>query len=187
MQNSPPSSLPFQYKALCIIDVQPKTLAPETNHVVTAIIDHINETEYGTYLVSEYFVDERSMLSQQTNLPVDSLGQTDSGILQALSGKQRPVLKVEKNTRSCFEGENKKILQKLKNDAIEELHFVGFDINDCVMASLFQANDNGFFTYVIEELCHQNQMLEDFKTASLKILRRQKLTLALKEVTNQED
>ena len=56
------------------------------------------------------------------------------------------------------------------------MHLIGYDINDCVLASAYDAIDLNFYTYVIEELCHHWDGIEELKQAALIVLRRQSLT-----------
>lgn len=43
------------------------------------------------------------------------------------------------------------IHQLLQEKAIEEIHIVGTESNDCVMATALESMDLGYFTFVIEE------------------------------------
>jgi nicotinamidase-related amidase len=53
--------------------------------------------------------------------------------------KDKPnVLYIEKTNRSCFALENQEqLLDFLKKNGIDEIHLTGFDINDCVLATLY--------------------------------------------------
>src|SRR4029077_2327004 len=98
-------------------------------------------------------------------------------ILTELQRKPAPKFRIEKNTRSCFKGFNSEGLGRfLRDNSIEEINFVGYDINDCVLASAYEAVDSGYFTFVIEELCHHWDGSERLKEAALGILRAQGLT-----------
>jgi nicotinamidase-related amidase len=43
--------------------------------------------------------------------------------------------------------------QYLQDNEIEEVHIVGVDTSDCVLASAHESFDLGYFTFVIEECC----------------------------------
>lgn len=60
--------------------------------------------------------------------------------------------------------------------SIEEIHLVGFDINDCVLATAYDALDRGYFTYVIEECCGRTDGDEGIIAAALAVLRKQNMT-----------
>ncbi len=53
---------------------------------------------------------------------------------------------------------------------------IGYDINDCVLASAYDAIDRGLYTYVIEELSHHCDDSDELKNAALVVLRRQAMT-----------
>jgi nicotinamidase-related amidase len=118
------------------------------------------------------------MLFRQSGYDFDRAitGPTDEEIKRILKEKTAPVFTVEKTTRSVFKSGNAYLYKDLRKRGIEEIHFLGYDINDCVMASLLDANDEGFFTYILEDLCHHNKALPDLKEAALHLMRRHKLT-----------
>jgi nicotinamidase-related amidase len=53
---------------------------------------------------------------------------------------------------------------------------LGFDINSCVLATLLDAFDLGYFSYAIEELCDINNGDENLRQAAIDILRWEKMT-----------
>ena len=63
----------------------------------------------------------------------------------------------------------------MKEGNIEEIHIVGTETNDCVLASAYESFDLGFFTYVIEECC-QSGTADEFHKKGLDILRKQCIT-----------
>ncbi|MEI8252951.1 MAG: hypothetical protein WCG25_04305 [bacterium] len=94
---------------------------------------------YDAYVVVEYYAPKDSMMFKQTDWTItkENAGHTDQSILDYFKNKQN-VLYIEKTNRSCFALENQhKILSFLKKNKIEEIHLVGFDINDCVLATLY--------------------------------------------------
>src|SRR5262249_22625451 len=110
-------------------------------------------------------------------LEKDAAGTTASAIKDELKKKTAPQIFVQKNTRSCFDSLNVTELQKfLAEHKIEEAHFIGFDINDCVLASAYDAIDSGYFTCVIDELCHHWDGIDELKDAALKIYWRENMT-----------
>lgn len=63
----------------------------------------------------------------------------------------------------------------LHSAGIEEVHIVGLDANDCVLATAYEAFDLGYFTYVIEE-CTESSSSEEIRDAGFKLLRHVNLT-----------
>ncbi len=166
-------------KGLIIVDVQPKTLAESVLPLVTLMESFISRTNYDVYVDANYWADEQSMFFRQNEFSVSKAeaGQTAPQILAAIAEKDAPKLTVEKNVRSCFKGFNRaELLKFLKTHEIEEVHFVGYDINDCVLASVYDSIDNGYFSYVLEELAHHWDGSEELKNAAIAVLRRQGMT-----------
>jgi nicotinamidase-related amidase len=107
----------------------------------------------------------------------DEAGETAEEIRTTLVRRTKPHILVEKNTRSCFKAFNAAELTGfLKDHQIMEAHFIGFDINDCVLASAYDAVDLGYFTYVIEELCHHWEGNKLLKESAIAIYRRQNMS-----------
>jgi len=166
-------------KALFVIDVQPATLAQEAKNLIPFMVKMIDQTEYDAYVEANYFADELSMFFKQNNFLKNraEAGGTAEEIRTMISNKNAPHLFVKKNTRSCFKALNAEELQDfLKQQQIEEVHFIGYDINDCVLASAYDAIDLGYFSYVIEELCHHWEASKSLKEAAIAIFRRQNMS-----------
>jgi len=99
--------------------------------------------------------------------------QTVSAIASILESKS-PRIRIHKHTKSVFNA-CPDLAQQLRMSGIEELHIVGFDANDCVLASALDAFDAGFVTYVIEDCCGASSG-EEVKKSGLKVLRHLCLT-----------
>jgi nicotinamidase-related amidase len=93
--------------------------------------------------------------------------------------KKKYVVNIVKQTKSVFKGETVpkhiSVNRILSNHGIEEVHIVGFDTNDCVLATAYEAFDLGYFTFVIEE-CVQSSSGDDMHNAGLLLLRNVDLT-----------
>jgi nicotinamidase-related amidase len=171
-----PSSL--RKKALFIIDVQPQTLTDEAAALIPFMAKFIAQSDYAAYVEANYFADENSMFFKQGNFlkTKETTGPTAPEIKARLQEKRAPHFFVSKTTRSCFKGpDSNKLFAFLRSNEIEEIHFIGFDINDCVLASAFEAIDLGYFTYVLEELCHHSESNGELKAAARKIFREQSM------------
>jgi nicotinamidase-related amidase len=166
-------------KALFVIDVQSKSLSPKALDLVPFMASFIAKTEYDVYVEANYWADENSMFFKQGgfSLSKEEAGTTAPELKQELQKKNLPQILVQKDTRSCFKALNAASLRNfLALHKIEEAHFIGFDINDCVLASAYDALDLGYFTCVIEELCHHWDGIDELKEAAITIYRRQKMT-----------
>lgn len=166
-------------RALVIIDVQPMTLSLVTLELIPYMVQLIEQMPYDAYVEATAFCDENSMFYKQNKRlkTREETGPTDDGIKRALKAQSKPLLSVEKTTRSCFKSLNAvELTEFLKTNAIEELHFIGYDINDCVLASAFDSIDLGFHTYVIEELCHHWNAIPELRQSAITVLRRQNMT-----------
>jgi nicotinamidase-related amidase len=166
-------------KALFIVDAQTQTLCAEAQTLIPSMVNLINEYAYDAYVEANYYADETSMFFKQENFlkTREEAGPTASEIVSALSSKNPPRIFVEKNTRSCFKGAaGRDLLLFLQDHQIEEAHFIGYDINDCVLASAYEAIDLGYFTYVIEELCHHWNADQLLKQSAIEIYRQQSMS-----------
>ena len=166
-------------KALLIIDVQPATLSERVLPLIEKMQAYIQLVEYDAYGVASYYADEDSMLFKQNSFSIsrDKAGGVAPEILREVQKRSKPIIHIEKNVRSCFKGFARNELSDfLAANLIKEVHLIGYDINDCVLASAYDAIDLNYYTYVIEELCHHWDGIEDLKQAALTVLRRQSLT-----------
>ena len=139
-------------KALAIIDVQ-KEFAPHQHApVISNISKLLSAVDYAIYVEAVFSADRGSIWDLQTGwaLPSDQKAKTIPEISKLLD--MRRVIRIHKQTKSIFNG-CPELASLLRSESIEELHLVGFDINDCVLASALDAFDCGFFTYVIEDCC----------------------------------
>lgn len=172
-------------KALFIIDVQPATLSSEAKNLLPAIADYIARSNYDAYVEAIYYADKESMFFKQESfyLPPAEAGEGAPEIAQAVQAKKRPYLMVKKNTRSLFSAFNKDELEGfLQAHRIEEIHLLGFDINDCVLSSAYAAIDKGYYTYVLGDLSHHHSLKKDLKDAALAILDQQSMLKTSDEV-----
>ncbi len=180
MKINVPNACPKQ-KALFIVDVQPKTIEPgAAMDVQNAIVSYIAKSNYDLYVVVSLDATENSMLYKQkmfAEFALDSVGPSDPHIIEALQQHEKNYIEITKETRSglrSFEPDQPK--KALDEHNIAEIHVTGFDINDCVLATAYDALDSGYYTYVIEELSHHAEGDEQSKNAALTVLREQKMT-----------
>ncbi len=161
-------------KALIIVDVQPAFLNERNRYIIDHIIKLIKLVPYDLYLDAVFYAEAGSIRDIQRKyiLPKDDNIKTEKTISDTL--KTLNSIKLEKTTSSIFKAD-KSTEKTLKENGIEEIHLVGLDTNDCVLASAFEAFDLGFITYVIEECC-QSSSSDQLHNYGLEILRKQRMT-----------
>lgn len=162
-------------KAIIIVDVQPAFITKRNEFTIGNIISLLREVSYDLYVESIFHAERGSIWDKQTGwiCPKDKNFHTDTRILHALKGKR--TVHVEKETKSVFKG-NSALLKILKKNGIREVHIVGYDTNDCVLATAFEAFDLGFFTYVIEG-CIESSSAKTLHKNALALLRHLNLTM----------
>ncbi len=165
-------------KALIIVDVQPAFITRRNGYVVRNIVALIKKEPYDLYVESIFHAERGSIWDKQTGwiCPKDKNFHTDARIIKALKGKR--TVHAEKETKSVFKGD-KDVAQLLKKHNIGEVHIVGYDTNDCVLATAFEAFDLGFFTYAIEG-CVESSSTSTLHKNALAILRHLSLTMSSK-------
>lgn len=167
-------------KALFIIDVQPLTLKGDLPPAVTEkVVRLIERVPYDAYVLAEYHAPQSSMFYKQAGFTrsEEETGRTGKQIAGALKTHEDKLFHVRKTTRSCFNGSDPEGLKAfLRQRKVEEIHFVGFDINDCVLASAYEAIDSGYYSFILEELCHQQSGIQELADAALTIFRSQRMT-----------
>lgn len=162
-------------KALIIVDVQPAFITKRNEYVVENIMSLLRKTPYDLYVESIFHAERGSLWDTQTGwiCPKDKNFHTDARILRVLKGKR--VVHVEKETKSVFKG-SKDLKKFLRDRGIKEVHIVGYDTNDCVLATAYEAFDLGFFTYVIEG-CVESSSTKALHKNALTLLRHLSLTI----------
>lgn len=161
-------------KALIIVDVQPGFLNKRNNYIIKNIKKIIQKFPYDFYVESVFHTEKGSLWDLQTNwiLPKDENFKTVSEILKVLPPKN--TLHIEKQTKSAFKG-FPNLHRELRKRKIKEVHIVGLDANDCVLATACEAFDLSYFTYVIEE-CTDSSAPAKIRDAGFKVLRHVSLT-----------
>lgn len=162
-----------------VVDVQPRTLQGSALETLDIIRGFLRATQYSFYVVATYCAEESSMFFKQGKwlLPHEQAGPTDSGILMDVADKQADSILVTKQVRSCFKcHERNALLAALKAHEVSEIHLVGYDVNDCVLATAYDAIDLGYYTYVIEEACNHHAGDGGLVKAALTVLRMQNMT-----------
>jgi nicotinamidase-related amidase len=139
-------------KALIVVDLQPAFIKDHNSHIVPKVKSLLENVEYGAYVEAVFSAEKGSLwdVQQQWICPETKETHTVDEVKELLDSKN--PLKVHKHTRSVFRGDQD-VAAYLKEHGIEEVHLVGTETNDCVLATAFDAFDSGFPVYVLEECC----------------------------------
>lgn len=160
-------------RALILIDIQPAFINKRNKKIIKNIQNLLKTKKYDLYIESVFHAEKDSIWNKQTKwfLPKNKNTHTLNEILSLLP---QETIHIEKSTKSVFKG-NKNLLSILKRNKIEEVHIVGLDTNDCVLATAYESFDLGFFTYVIESCCDSSSSKELHKEG-INLLRHVSLT-----------
>lgn len=139
-------------KALIVVDLQPAFIKTHNQHIVPKIKKLIENVGYDAYVEATFSAEKGSLWDTQQDwiCPKNKDTRTVDEIRELLEPLK--PLQVHKHGRSVFMGD-RDVVKFLKENDIEEVHLVGTETNDCVMATAFSTFDNGFPVYLIEECC----------------------------------
>lgn len=157
-----------------VVDVQSSFLNARNEYVVQHILKLLSDTKYALYVEATFHAEKGSLwdAQQQWICPKSEKTRTVEAISKKLESLN--TVRVDKETKSVFKC-GRDIALLLQNQNITEVHVVGLDTNDCVLATAYEAFDLGFITYVIEECC-QSSSSDELHTHTLAILRGQHMT-----------
>jgi nicotinamidase-related amidase len=160
-------------RALIVIDMQPAFIKQHNTHLVPNIVSLIKQVPYDAYIEAVFHTEAGSLWDRQQDYvcPLDDTTHTVDDIRAAL--EPHHPLQVAKETRSVFKGDQD-IEAYLAQHYIEEVHIVGTETHDCVLATAYSAFDAGFPTYILEECCESGT--PGRHADGLKLLRYQSMT-----------
>lgn len=163
---------PNKKRALIVVDVQSSFVNSENKEVISSIAKVIEKGSYAL-IVESVFSTEGNLLWERQHRWTCKFTDTLPEIEKIIEESESRV-HVRKNTKSAWKGDVD--FEKLfKDKGIEEVHIVGFDTNDCVLATAYESFDLGFQTYVIEEATHSAEGSR-MRTPAIEILRNVDLT-----------
>ncbi|MCM2475538.1 cysteine hydrolase [Rhizobium sp. CG5] len=167
-------------RALLVIDVQPATLTAHAAHeTLGRIREYVRRAEYDAYLIATFHAPVGSMFERQLRwtLSKEDAGPSDPVIETFIAATGKPQMTLHKTLRSVFKvNDDERVRDFLMAQGVDELHLLGFDINDCVLASAYDALDRGYFTFVIEECSGRTDADPRLTEAALAVLRQQAMT-----------
>jgi nicotinamidase-related amidase len=137
-------------RALVVIDLQPAFVKLHNQHIVSNIISLIKNVPYDAYVEAVFHAEEGSLwdLQQGFTVPQDEGMRTVNEVMEVL--RPHNPLHVIKETRSTFKGDQD-LVTYFKERGIEEVHLVGTETHDCVLATAYDAFAAGFPVYALEE------------------------------------
>ncbi len=134
-------------RALFLIDLQHGLMKHWDKSVIKNIQTLLDQENYDVYVEATFLCKKGSLRYNQRKWSFRWEPMIPE-IKMMLENKK--VIHIKKETSSIFKG-NKKLLPILRKNNIKEIHLIGFDTNDCVLASAQESLDYNFYTYVIEE------------------------------------
>lgn len=160
-------------KALIIVDVQSDFLNNSNSYIVDNIVKLVKNTSYDMYIEAVFYTKPNSIWKKQTNYECPKSENTCSVSEIKDCLKELNSVKIEKQTKSIWKWDIN-VLKLLKNNKIEEVHFVWLETNDCILASVYESFDLWFFSYVIEECCEWPN--KELHQSWINVMRRVNLT-----------
>jgi nicotinamidase-related amidase len=158
--------------ALIVVDVQPDFITKENNWILPNIGNLLRDQKYDAYVEAVFSAPKGSLWDKQMNWTFPK--QDTVSEIKALIPTEN-YLFIEKETKSVFKGDQD-VVKFLKENNIEEIHVVGLDTNDCIIATAYEAFDLGFFTYVVEN-CTASSQSPELRENATKILMEQDMLL----------
>jgi nicotinamidase-related amidase len=160
-------------RALIVVDLQPAFIKPHNDHIVTKVAELIKQVPYDAYVEAVWHGEADSLwnVMMKVERPLDETTHTVDEVRLLL--ESRHPLQVLKSSRSVFKGDQD-VSAYLSERGIKEVHIVGTETNDCVLATAHSAFDEGFVPYVIEECCESGYVGRHEE--GVRLLRYQKLT-----------
>lgn len=162
---------PTRKRALIIVDIQPGFIQPGHEHIISNTIRLIKEGGYELFILAEFRAVRGTLWDQQMHWTFPHTP-TPKEIVDVLDPEK--TIQVIKNTRSVFMMKPY-LAAELRMKDIEEIHVVGYDINDDVLINANDAFDLGFYSYVIEEASESSES-SALRDAALAILRENEMT-----------
>ncbi|MBW3538033.1 cysteine hydrolase [Candidatus Parcubacteria bacterium] len=155
--------------ALLVIDVQNYFVNDKNSVVPHRIADHIKAGNYDHVLFSQ-FVNRPGSNFERILDWHKCTGPPDTDIHAALVEFTSEQTVFAKSTKSAFKSAG--LVDFLKEHSINRIDLCGLDIDDCVLASAFEAFDLGYDFKVLEELCAISHETGEVHAAALQIIRK---------------
>ncbi|MDB4984743.1 MAG: hydrolase [Patescibacteria group bacterium] len=162
---------PSKKRALFIVDVQSGFETKRDAWIIPNVVALIKEGDYALFVDAVFHADKNSLWDKETRWTMDASPTVPE--IKSILDPHKTVF-VTKETKSIWIADPH-LVDYLKSEKVEEIHVVGYDINDCVMCTANDAFDFGFSTYVIEEAADSSES-DDLRNDALAILRENEMT-----------
>lgn len=159
-------------KAIIIVDVQPGFVSEESRMAVSNLVQRIRDIRYDAYVEVVFSAPEGSIWERQMDWTFPEQG-TVARVADAIP--RGNYLFVRKQSKSAFRGDAD-LAGFLRSLGIPEVHVVGFDTQDCVLATAYDSFDSGFLTYVVGS-CVGSSVSLDLHEKALAILDEQDMVI----------
>jgi len=148
--------------ALVVIDVQKYSINEFTKDIPQKISDYIkeNKDKFDFIVFFKFVNNENSPFVKFYNWR-NMMNPPETDLSPEL--EKIPHELFIKSTRSCLR--NDEFKKFLKDNKIEELYLCGFNTEECVMATAFDAFDCGFNVFILKELCASSYGKENHERA----------------------
>lgn len=155
-------------KALVVIDVQNYFYRENTKDTPAKIAEYIEKNiKKFDFVVFQKFINH-------TNTPFykmgwkDMMGPPETDFCSEIQNIKH--IEFSRSTRSCLRDE--KFKRFLEENNVTELFLCGFNTDECVISTAFDASDLGYCINVIEKLCATYNG-NDFHNSAMKLMNEQ--------------
>jgi len=150
-------------KALVVIDVQKYFIDENTKKIPQKIADYIKKNKFDQ-IVFFRFINNKDTPFYKFCQWKDMMGPPETDFcpeIEKISHKE-----FSRSIRSCMSEDFRKFLEE---KGVDELFLCGFNTDECVLTTAFDAFDRGFKVSIIEKLCSSHNSKESHK-AAMKVL-----------------
>lgn len=146
--------------ALVIIDMQNGFMCERTTHLVDKIYDYTVNNKFDYILATEYVNHEHTACYIFEGWKACMKGTAASQTVSKLASLPNQIF--QKDKYSCW---NDRFTTYLVKNNISQLYFVGVDTGCCVLHSAFDAYNDLWDIYVVEDLCGSTSGIDSHKAA----------------------
>ncbi len=156
-------------KALIVIDVQKYFIDENTKEIPLKIAEYIkNERDMFDFVIFQKFVNNENTPFYKLFNWKDMMGSPETDFCDEIEEINHKLF--ERSTRSCLR--NDEFKRFLEENEVNEVFLCGFNTDECVISTAFDACDLGYRINVIERLCATYNGKE-YHEAAIKLLREQ--------------
>jgi nicotinamidase-related amidase len=161
------SSMPQDKHAILVIDVQNGFVTDKTKSVPKRIADRIQSHPYDHVLFSQFINQPNSNYERVMGI-TSCYSPPDTDIHPDLAAYITRNNVFVKHGKSAFK--NQTLLDYLKQHQIKQIDLCGLDIDDCVLATAFEAFDLNLDFQILDDLCGSSHGQEHVQSATQAII-----------------